>query len=112
MKKTFMKNSFSKLAAAGCAVAVLSGSAMVYAGSVSIKGSDTLLILNQQWAEAYAKVSPGADVAVTRGGSSIGINAFINGVTDIAASSRPMRKSEIDKARSRGSVANEIPVAL
>jgi phosphate transport system substrate-binding protein len=78
---------------------------------ISIKGSDTLLILNQRWAEAYGKVSS-TSVAVTGGGSSIGINAFINGVTDICASSRPMRKSEVDKARSRGAIANEIAVCL
>ncbi|MBA3725287.1 MAG: phosphate ABC transporter substrate-binding protein [Armatimonadetes bacterium] len=80
--------------------------------SISIKGSDTLLILNQRWAEAYESVDPNVSVAVTGGGSSIGINAFINGVADIAASSRPMKKSEIDKARSRGSLSNAIPVAL
>jgi phosphate transport system substrate-binding protein len=78
---------------------------------VSVKGSDTLLILNQRWAEAYSK-SGGGPVSVSGGGSSIGINAFINGVTDICASSRKMKKSEVDKARSRASIANEIPVAL
>jgi phosphate transport system substrate-binding protein len=80
--------------------------------TVSIKGSDTMLTLNQRWAEAYSKVNPKVSVAVTGGGSGIGINAFINGVTDICASSRPMRKSEIDRARGRGAIANEIPVAL
>ncbi|MBV6457106.1 MAG: Phosphate-binding protein PstS [Fimbriimonadaceae bacterium] len=78
---------------------------------VSIKGSDTLLVLNQRWAEAYGKKA-GGNIAVTGGGSSIGINAFINGTTEICASSRPIRKSEVDRARSRGSVVNEIPVAL
>lgn len=78
---------------------------------VAIKGSDTMLILNQRWAEAYNKAG-GGPIAVSGGGSSIGINAFINGVTDICASSREIKKSEIDKARSRGSVATEIPVAL
>lgn len=82
-----------------------------YFGSVSIKGSDTLLILNQRWAEAFGKKG-GGSVDVTGGGSSIGINAFINGVADICASSRPMRASEIARARSRGAVVNEIPVAL
>ena len=83
-----------------------------YGGTVSIKGSDTMLILNQQWAEAFAKVNSSVSVAVTGGGSAIGIRAFINGVTDIAASSREMKKSEVDSARSRGAVAYEIPVAL
>ena len=81
-------------------------------GEIGIKGSDTMLILNQRWAEAYGHRDSGSSVAVTGGGSSIGINAFINGVCDICASSRPMKKSEIDKAKSRGSIAWEIPVAL
>lgn len=80
-------------------------------GSVSIKGSDTMLPLNQEWAEIYGKKT-GASIDVAGGGSSIGINAFINNVTDICASSRPMKRSEVDKALSAGSVAHEIPVAL
>ncbi|GIV13034.1 MAG: phosphate-binding protein [Fimbriimonadales bacterium] len=94
---------------------VLGGVATAYTltqQSITIKGSDTMLILNQRWAEAYGRVNPRVSVSVTGGGSSIGINALINGVTDICASSRPMRKSEIDRARSRGVVVNEIPVAL
>ncbi len=93
-------------------LAMASMATAAYGGSVTIKGSDTLLILNQRWAEAYAKVNSSVSVAVTGGGSSIGIRAFINGVTDIAASSRDMKKSEVDSARSRGAVAYEIPVAL
>jgi len=69
--------------------------------SITIKGSDTMLILNQRWAEAYGRVNSRVSVSVTGGGSSIGINALINGVTDICASSRPMRKSEVDRAQPR-----------
>lgn len=79
--------------------------------ALAIRGSDTMLIMNQRLAEAYGK-SGGGPVNVTGGGSSIGINSFINGVADICASSRPMRKSEIDRAKSRGAVSNAIPVAL
>lgn len=97
----------------GIAAAIVAvGISTVAEANVTIKGSDTLLILNQRWAEAFGKKNPNIPVNVTGGGSSIGINAFINGTADIAASSRKMRKSEIDKAKSRGSVANEIPVAL
>jgi phosphate transport system substrate-binding protein len=80
-------------------------------GSVSIKGSDTLLILNQRWAEAYGQKT-GASIEVTGGGSSIGIRAFINNVTNICASSRKMKASEVQSARSNRAVVNEIPVAL
>ncbi|MCC7433496.1 MAG: phosphate ABC transporter substrate-binding protein [Methanoregulaceae archaeon] len=81
-------------------------------GSVTIKGSDTLLILNQRWAEAYGKSNSNVSISVTGGGSSIGIRAFINRVAEICASSRKMKASEIASARSNRAIANEIPVAL
>lgn len=81
-------------------------------GSVTVKGSDTLLILNQRWAESFSKKNSSISVNVTGGGSSIGIRAFINRVADICASSRKMKASEIASARSNRAIANEIPVAL
>lgn len=103
----------TKVISAAVIAAIVGAGSIAVAGQkqISIKGSDTLLILNQRWAEEYSKVG-GGSVAVSGGGSSIGINAFINGVTDICASSRTIKKSEIDKARSRGAITNEIPVAL
>ena len=88
------------------------GMATPATANVSIKGSDTMLIMNQELAEAFGNRNTKVGVDVTGGGSSIGITAFINGVTDIAAASRQMKFSEIQKARSRGSIANEIPIAL
>ena len=66
------------------------------------KGSDTLLNVAQAWAEAYATVNPDVAVAVTGGGSGTGIAAMINGTVDIANSSRKMRDSELEAARSNG----------
>ncbi|MCU0316428.1 MAG: PstS family phosphate ABC transporter substrate-binding protein [Fimbriimonadaceae bacterium] len=103
-----LKNTVLAVAACGLVMA----GATAQAADVVIRGSDTMLILNQAWIEAFNKKNPRVSVTVAGGGSSIGINSFINGVANIAASSRPMRKSEIDRSRSRGSVANEIPVAL
>lgn len=97
------------------AIATISMGAVSFApmqSTISIRGSDTMLILNQRWTEEYAKKNPKVNIAVTGGGSSIGINSFINGVVDICASSRKIRKSEVDRAKSRGAVTNEIPVAL
>lgn len=102
-----MNKPFSILTIIGLGAALVAG-----AQQVAVKGSDTMLIVNQRWAEAFSKVNPSASIAVTGGGSSIGINAFINGVADVCASSRPMRKSEVDRAKSRGAITNEIPVAL
>ncbi len=57
--------------------------------AIAVRGSDTMLIMNQRLVEAYGK-SGGGSVNVSGGGSSIGINGFINGVCEICASSRPM----------------------
>lgn len=68
---------------------------------ITIKGSDTMVILSQQWAEAYMKKHPGTTIQVTGGGSGVGIAALINGSTDIANSSRPMKSSEIEKIKEK-----------
>jgi phosphate transport system substrate-binding protein len=61
---------------------------------VSVKGSDTMVILGQKWADTYMKEHPGMVVAVTGGGSGTGIAQLINGTADIAQSSRPMKDEE------------------
>jgi phosphate transport system substrate-binding protein len=79
---------------------------------VTIKGSDTMVILSQKWAEVYMKTNPNASIQVTGGGSGVGISALINGATDIANSSRPMKQSEIEKLKNRYSTLGvEIPCA-
>jgi phosphate transport system substrate-binding protein len=71
------------------------------AGNVTIKGSDTMVILTQRWAEDFMKKNPAAKVQVTGGGSGTGIAALINGTTEIATSSRPMKEAEMEKLRSK-----------
>ncbi len=66
------------------------------------KGSDTLVNVAQAWAEAYQTVNPEVAVAVSGGGSGIGIAALINGTVDIANASRAMKKKEVDLAKSKG----------
>ncbi len=85
----------------------------VYAGkSITIKGSDTMLILGQRWAEVYMNQNPGVVIQVTGGGSGVGIAALINGGTEICQASRPMKSSEVDKLKERfNSTGIEIPVA-
>ena len=61
------------------------------AGAITIKGSDTMVILGQRWAEDYMKKNPNTVIQVTGGGSGTGISALINGTTDICASSRAMK---------------------
>lgn len=68
---------------------------------ITVKGSDTMVILAQRWAEQYMAKHPDVTVQVTGGGSGVGISALINGSTDIADASRPMKKSEMDKVKVR-----------
>ena len=82
-------------------------------GSVTVKGSDTMVILGQKFAEKYMKGHPDVKIQVTGGGSGTGIAALINGTTDIAESSRPMKPQEMASAESRqGGKVTEEPVAL
>jgi phosphate transport system substrate-binding protein len=81
--------------------------------TLTIKGSDTMVILAQRWAEAFMAESPGVAVQVSGGGSGTGIAALINGTTEIANASRPMKDREKAQLRdARGRDAHETPVAL
>ena len=75
------------------------------AGTVTVKGSDTLVILGQRWAEEFMKKNPAAKLQVTGGGSGVGLAALVNGTTDIAMSSRPIKDSENEQVRARHKVA-------
>jgi phosphate transport system substrate-binding protein len=80
---------------------------------LTIKGSDTMVILAQRLAEEYMKDHAGEVVQVNGGGSGTGIAALINGSVDMAMASRPMKDDEKQKAaQSRGSAVTEHPVAL
>ncbi|MFQ5454605.1 MAG: phosphate ABC transporter substrate-binding protein [Nitrospirota bacterium] len=61
---------------------------------IQVKGSDTMVILAQKWAELYMRTHPDVTIQVTGGGSGTGIAALLNGTTDIADASRPMKKKE------------------
>jgi phosphate transport system substrate-binding protein len=81
--------------------------------NITIKGSDTMVILGQRWAEVYMSKNPGSTIQVTGGGSGTGIAALINGTCDIAESSRPMKDTEKEQTRQkRGKEVVEFPVAL
>jgi phosphate transport system substrate-binding protein len=71
------------------------------ADRITVKGSDTMVILAQKWAEVYMKSNPDAAIQVTGGGSGVGISALINGATDIANSSRKMKNTEKEKLKAR-----------
>jgi phosphate transport system substrate-binding protein len=79
---------------------------------ITVKGSDTMVILAQRWAEVYMSKNAGVTIQVTGGGSGVGIAALINGSTDLCNSSRPMKPSEREKLKQRyNTLGVEIKVA-
>ncbi len=81
--------------------------------TVTIKGSDTMVILAQKWAQAFMKEQPGAVLQVSGGGSGTGVAALINGTADLANASRAMKEKEKKQLKSRRDVeAKEFRVAL
>lgn len=74
----------------------------LFAQKLTIQGSTTVLPIAQAAAEAYMDNHPKADITVRGGGSGTGIAALIDGATDIADASRPMKEKEITLARERG----------
>ncbi len=94
------------------AVILMAGMAFTNKTKITIKGSDTLVILSQKWAELYMKKNPSTVIQVTGGGSGVGIAALINGSTDIANASREIKPSEVQKLKEKyGSLGVEIPCA-
>ena len=76
-----------------------------------IKGSDTVLPIAQQTAEAYMASQPDARVTVTGGGTGVGISALLDGTTDIAMASRAIKFSETMKAKAAGEDLQEVVIA-
>lgn len=75
---------------------------------IQAKGSDTILNVTQGIAEEFMQKNPKAKIAVTGGGSGVGISALLNKTTDIAMASRSMKQSEIDKAKELGIGVEEV----
>jgi len=79
---------------------------------VTVKGSDTMVILGQRWAEAFMAAHPGVVVQVTGGGTGTGIAALLNGTTEICQASRPIKEAEQEELQQKfGARATEILVA-
>jgi len=72
------------------------------ADPIVIKGSTTVLPIAQGTLEAYMKKNPGVQISLSGGGSGEGIKALIDKTTDIATSSREIKKEEIALAQTKG----------
>ena len=81
------------------------GAALVASNALAgvvVKGSDTVLPLSQNVAEAYLEEHKDASVSVIGGGSGVGIAGIIDGTCDVAQSSRPIKARERKQAEQKG----------
>jgi len=69
--------------------------ASAHAAEITVKGSDTLVVLAQKWAEAYMSKHADTKIQVTGGGSGTGFAALQNKTTDLANASRKIKPAEI-----------------
>lgn len=107
---TYMK-SITKWAALLAATAGVSLSAT--AANITVKGSDTLVILAQKWAEVYMGSHSDVKIQVTGGGSGVGFAALQNKTTDLADASRKIKPAEVAACvKTFGKRPTEYKVAL
>lgn len=95
--------------AAGVALSGLTATA----GSITVKGSDTLVILAQKWAETYMGKNAGVKIQVTGGGTGTGFAALQNQTTDLCNASRKIKGKEIEACiKAFGKRPTEYKVAI
>jgi len=70
-----------------------------------IVGSTTLFPVAQKAVDAFQKRKPGIKINLQGGGSQIGINALVDGICDIAMSSRDLKEEEKEKLRKKSAEA-------
>jgi phosphate transport system substrate-binding protein len=84
-----------------------------FAGNITVKGSDTLVILAQKWAEVYMGQHPDIKIQVSGGGSGIGFAALQSQTTDLCDASRKAKAAEIANClKAFGARPTEYKVAL
>jgi len=91
-----------KKVALGLLMLCFTAGAAFAAESIVIKGSTTVLPIAQGTLEAYMKANPGVQMSLSGGGSGEGVKALIDKTTDIANSSREIKKEEIALAETKG----------
>lgn len=79
---------------------------------ILIKGSDTLVNLVQSLAEEYMNKNSDAAIAVTGGGSGVGIAALIANTVAVANASREMKEKEYAAAKENGVIPTEIVIGI
>jgi len=78
-------------------LAAASLTATTFAGNITVKGSDTLVILAQKWAEVYMGQHADTKIQVTGGGTGTGFAALQSQTTDLCDASRKIKPAELQK---------------
>jgi len=81
-------------------------------GVIQMKGSDTMVNASQKLAENFMESHPYVFIAVTGGGSGVGIASLINKTCDIACASRRIKLKEIKLAEKQDVYPQEFVVAF
>lgn len=71
------------------------GALPALANNITVKGSDTLVVQAQKWAEVYMNKNNKVKIQVTGGGTGTGFAALQNQSTDLCNASRKIRAAEI-----------------
>lgn len=71
---------------------------------ITQKGSDTMVLLAQKWAETFSAQSGEITIQVSGGGTGTGISALINGTTQICNASRAMTAEEKEQLKQKNGV--------
>ena len=83
------------------------------AGNITVKGSDTLVVLAQKWAEVYMGQHADTKIQVSGGGSGTGFAALQAQTTDLCDASRKAKPAEIANClKAFGARPTEYKVAL
>ena len=87
-----MKTLIKKITAIALATGI---AASAWAGNITVKGSDTLVVLAQKWAEVYGSQHTNTHISVSGGGTGTGFAALQNQTTDLCDASRKAKSAEI-----------------
>jgi phosphate transport system substrate-binding protein len=73
-----------------------------FAGTMAIKGSNTVFPVSQLWIEELKEMYPDIEITLEGAGSTTGVTALFNGTADIGNTSRWLKDKEIQKMHDEG----------